>query len=86
MTEVTGIKKNDVVCIEGYGTANILHEHHVVTGVTKLYVKSTSTWSNVNKRPVSRRHRRDNGKSTPLGEYGGTEIYTTCQRPEEKRS
>lgn len=75
--------KDDFVCIVGYGTANMLHEHGKVLRLTKMYVVALVTSSNLNRTGGSRRFRRDNGKSTPYGGYGGTEIHSTCQRPKK---
>lgn len=65
------------VCVIGFGTAGMLHEHHEVVRLTKLYVisaKPGATWT--------RRHRLDSGRSSPGGtSYGGTDIYPTCQQP-----
>lgn len=78
------LKPGDRVCIVGFGTANPVHRHATVTGMTKLYVKTE--YKNKSGDAVQHRHRIDDGHSTPRGDgYGGTTLRTTCQRPKPKK-
>lgn len=67
----------DRACVVGHGTAAIVHEHHVVERVTKLYV-----FSKTRDADITRCHRLSDGWSTGHG-YGGTTISPTCQRPKK---
>lgn len=81
--DLSALKPGDVVCVVGYGTANLVHRHHRVVSVTKQFVNSN--WSD--KRGVyPSRHRVDNGRSTPYGEYGGTTLHLTCRRAHQEES
>lgn len=76
------LKAGDRVCVVGFGTANLVHKHHVVTSVTQLYVNTE--WRS-ERGAVKYRHRKDDGRSTPRGDgYGGTTLHLTCQRPKKK--
>lgn len=77
--ERAALKVGDRVCVVGYGTANPVHQHHTVTGLTKLYVKTE--FKDRHGDVVKDRHRIEDGRSTPYGPYGGTDLDTTCQRP-----
>lgn len=79
--DLEDVVKDQRLCVIGRGTDNFIHRHVTVTSVTKLYVNSDyvsrgSVYTN--------RHRRDNGRSTPMSDYGGTTAHLTCQRPEDK--
>lgn len=82
MFDAMHIKKDDQVCVVGFGTARLLHEHHVVTKIGKSFINSVSTSSSHARQPVPRRHRRDNAASIPRGDgKGGSTIHSACQRP-----
>lgn len=77
-TNLNDITKGQRLCVTGRGTANLVHRHVTVTGVTKLYINSTYRHRGTTYKD---RHRRDTGLSTPYDPYGGTYIYTTCKNP-----
>lgn len=79
--ELTTVVEGQVVCEVGRGTDNVIHRHWRVDGITKLYIKHRL--GNHKDDPVSR-FRRDDGRSVPYSEYGGSTIHTTCQRPRKK--
>jgi hypothetical protein len=65
----------DAVCIRGFGTASIVHEHGQVVKVSNLYLTVKITWSQLNQGAGTRRFRRENGASVPHGNgYGGTTV------------
>lgn len=68
------------VCIVGVGMDNLIHEHHTVTGMSKLYVFSMQK---VKGGERERRHRLRDGHSPGGSSYGGTDIHATCQRPKK---
>ncbi len=79
--ELESVVKDQRLCVIGRGTDNFIHRHVTVTSITKLYIKSDY----VSRGTVyTNRHRRDNGRSTPMSDYGGTTAHIVCQRPEDK--
>ncbi len=80
MQELTGVKIGDRLCVLGFGTAGGVHEHHVVTSISKLYVTSQSMPS----RRHTRQHRIRDGRSPGGDGYGGTEAATRCQQPKPR--
>lgn len=78
------LAKDDFVCMVGIGTANMLHEHGKVVRTTKVFVVAEITSSNLNRPGHTARFRRDSGRSVPYSDYGGSHVYTTCQRPKQK--
>lgn len=78
--KIDELVKGDFACVTGFGTANVVHEHHEVVRVTNLYIVSTGR-SNLGPGMSERRHRRDSGSSVPRGDgYGGTYIHASCKR------
>ena len=72
------VKVGDRVCVVGFGTASIVHEHHTVTRVTKLYIVSEA---DKGKHASERRHRRSDGQSPGGDGYGGTTVHLSCRKP-----
>jgi hypothetical protein len=70
----------DGVCVRGWGTANIVHEHGQVARVSQLYLTVKITWSNLHQGAATRRYRRDDGHSVPRHNHGGTTIGAACAR------
>lgn len=74
---------NQKVCVVGFGTANIVHEHHTVTRFTATLIIVQRI---VGGRTAERRFRRTDGRSPGGDGYGGTEVYPACRRPGQPRS
>jgi hypothetical protein len=75
MATTTPLAAGDRVCVVGWGTAGMLHQHTVVARLTKTLIVTTK----------GRRFRRDTLRSVPYQPYGGSVLSPTCQRPTPAR-
>lgn len=72
MKDVTDLAPGDRVCVVGRGMDSPIHRHLIVERVTKTMIITND----------DHRYRRENhvAGSIPYSPYGGTSLYTTCQK------